>query len=143
LIQDDDIAFIWLQGQNIATQQVVDYLNANANALFIEDVMGGAELTLRFNDPTKDSRSPDIIVQPAYGTIYTGSTSKNAEHGGFSFGDTNVGLILSNPAIRARVLKTPVYTSQVAATIIQSLGLDPSALRSVRIERTETLPGLP
>jgi len=143
LIQDDDIAFIWLQGQNIATQQVVDYLNANANALFIEDVMGGAELTLRFNDPTKDSRSPDIIVQPAYGTIYTGSTSKNAEHGGFSFGDTNVGLILSNPAIRSRVLKTPVYTSQVAATIIQSLGLDPSALRSVRIERTETLPGLP
>ena len=143
LIQDDDVAFIWLQGQNIATQQVVDYLNANANALFIEEVMGGAELTLRFNDPAKDSRSPDIIVQPIYGTIYTGSTSKNAEHGGFSFGDTNVGLIVSNPAFSARVLKTPVATSQVAATILQSLGLDPNALKSVRIERTETLPGLP
>jgi hypothetical protein len=105
--------------------------------------MGGAELTLRFNDPAKDSRSPDIIVQPVYGTIYTGSTSKNAEHGGFSFGDTNVGLIVSNPAFSARVLKTPVATSQVAATILQSLGLDPNALKSVRIERTETLPGLP
>jgi hypothetical protein len=77
------------------------------------------------------------------GTIYTGSTSKNAEHGGFSFGDTNVGLMVSNPAFSARVLKTPVVTSQVAATIVKSLGLDPNALKSVRIERTETLPGLP
>jgi hypothetical protein len=143
LIQDDDVAFIWLQGQDIATQKVVDYLNANANALFIEEVMGGAELTLRFNDPKKDSRSPDIIVQPVHGTIYTSSTSKNAEHGGVSFGDTNVALVVSNPGVADRVLKTPVATSQVAPTILQMLGLDPTALKSVRIERTETLPGLP
>jgi Type I phosphodiesterase / nucleotide pyrophosphatase len=143
LVQDDDVALIWLQGQNISAQQVADYLNTNANALFIEEVLGGAELTLRFNDPTKDSRAPDIIVQPVYGTIYTGSTSKNAEHGGFSFGDTNVGLIVSTPALQGRISKTPVATSQVAPTILQSLGLDPRALKSVRVEQTETLPGLP
>ncbi len=34
-VQDDDIALIWLQGQHISTQQVADYLNANAPALFI------------------------------------------------------------------------------------------------------------
>jgi hypothetical protein len=97
-VQDDDIALIWLQGQNISSQQVTDYLNTNAVALFADDVMGGAELTLRFNDPTVDSRTPDIIVQPVYGTIYTTSGAKNAEHGGFSYGDTNVGLIVSNPS---------------------------------------------
>ena len=142
-VQDDDIALIWLQGQHIDNQQVADYLNKNANALFIDEVLGGAELTIKFNDPAKDSRTPDIIVQPAYGTIYTGSTSKNAEHGGFSFGDTNVGLIVSNPGLRAGVVKTPVATSQVAPSILHALGLDPQSLKSVRVEGTELLPELP
>jgi hypothetical protein len=142
-VQDDDIALIWLQGQNIANQQVADYLNTNANALFIDEVLGGAELTLKFNDPAKDNRTPDIIVQPVYGTIYTTSSSKNQEHGGFSFGDTNVGLIVSNPAFRAKVVKTPVATSQVAPTILHALGLDPQSLHSVKVEGTDLLPELP
>jgi hypothetical protein len=142
-VQDDDIALIWLQGQNIANQKVADYLNTNANALFIDEVMGGAELTLKFKDPANDSRTPDIIVQPVYGTVYTTSTAKNAEHGGFSFGDTNVGLIVSNPALTHTVVKTPVATSQVAPSILHALGLDPQRLRSVKVEGTELLPGLP
>jgi arylsulfatase A-like enzyme len=105
--------------------------------------MAGAELKLKFNSRATDSRTPDIIVQPVYGTIYTGSSKKNAEHGGFSFGDTNVGLIVSNPGFHPSVLKTPVVTSQVAPTILSALGLDPSALKSVRAEHTEDLPGLP
>jgi predicted AlkP superfamily pyrophosphatase or phosphodiesterase len=141
--QDDDIALIWLQGQNITGSQVGAYLNANAPMLFIDEVMAGNELTLKFNDPTHDSRTPDVIVQPIYGTIYTGSTAKNEEHGGFSFGDTNVGLIVSNPGIKAAVIKTPVATSQVAPTILQALGLDTSSLHSVQVEKTVELPELP
>jgi hypothetical protein len=142
-VQDDDIALIWLQGQNIATQKVVDYLNTNAVALSIDEVMGTNELLLKFNDPAKDSRTPDIIVQPVYGTTYTSSGAKNAEHGGFSFGDTNVGLIVSNPGFKGSVVKTPVATSQVAPTILNALGLDPNSLKSVKIEHTMALPGLP
>jgi hypothetical protein len=140
-VQDDDIALIWLQDQT-QTKAVVDYLNANAKALFIDEVLGGDELKLRFNDPAHDSRTPDIIVQPIYGTIYTGSKTKNAEHGGFSFGDTNVGLIVSNLRLPGVVLKTPVVTSQVAPTILHALDIEPGALDSVRVERTSTLPGL-
>jgi hypothetical protein len=140
-VQDDDIALIWLQDQS-QTQAVATYLNANAPALFIDEVMAGDELKLKFNSPLTDSRVPDILVQPQYGTIYTGSTKKNAEHGGFSFGDTNVGLIVSNPDLHARVIKTPVATSQVAATILQVLGIEPDSLKSVRVEHTEPLPGL-
>lgn len=142
-VQDDDIALIWLQGQNISNQQVTDYLNTNAVPLFIDEVMGGAELTLKFNDPAGDSRTPDIIVVPTYGTTYTTSTAKNSEHGGFSYGDTNVGLIVSNPAFRSTVLKTPVATSQVAPTILHALGVSPNALKSVQVEKTEVLPALP
>ena len=140
-VQDDDIALIWLRDQT-QTKAVVDYLNANAKALFIDEVLGGDELKLRFNDPAHDSRTPDIIVQPIYGTIYTGSKTKNAEHGGFSFGDTNVGLIVSNPRLPGVVLKTPVVTSQVAPTILHALDIEPGALNSVRVEHTSMLPGL-
>jgi hypothetical protein len=122
------------------TPAVAAYLNANANALFIEEVMAGDELGLKFNAPSKDPATPDIIVQPIYGTVYTGSKAKNAEHGGFSFADTNVGLIVSNPDLRARTVKTPVASSQVAPTILKALGIDPEQLSSVRKEGTEILP---
>ena len=95
---------------------------------------------LKFNNPTKDSRTPDVIVQPEYGVVYTTSTKKNAEHGGMSFGDTNVGLIVSNPSIKPKTLKTPVATSQVALTLLQYLGIDLQKLMSVRTEKTEVLP---
>ena len=97
---------------------------------------------LRFGDPLKDSRTPDLIVRPNYGTIYTGSTAKNAEHGGYGYSDTNVGLIVSIPGLEAKTIKSPVTTAQVAPTILRALGLDPQALRSVRVEKTHPLPGL-
>jgi Type I phosphodiesterase / nucleotide pyrophosphatase len=138
-VMDDDIALVWLPDQS-ETQAVADYFNAHAKELFIDEVMSGAELKLKFRDPLKDSRTPDIIVQPTYGTIYTTSSKKNAEHGGFSFGDTNVGLIVSNPEFASRVVKTPVATSQVAATILRALGMDPEELEAVRKEGTVVLP---
>jgi hypothetical protein len=140
-VQDDDIALIWLQDQT-QTQAVVDYLNTNAKTLFIEEVKGGRELTLRFNSPLHDPATPDILVQPVYGTVYTGSGKKNAEHGGFSFGDTNVGLIVSNPGFDRKVVKSPVATSQVAPSILEALGLDPDDLWSVQREGTPVLPFL-
>jgi len=140
-VQDDDIALIWLQDQS-QTKLVTDYLNLHAAELFIDEVMGGNELKLKFNSPLKDPATPDIMVQPIYGTIYTGSKTKNAEHGGFSFGDTNVGLIVSNPDIHSRTVKSPVATSQVAASILKALGIEPDELQAVRKERTRVLPFL-
>ncbi len=138
-VQDDDIALIWLPDQS-QTAAVANYLNENAKALFIDEVLAGNEIKLKFNDPLKDSRTPDILVQPIYGTIYTTSGKKNAEHGGFSFGDTNVGLIVSNPNLAHHTVKTPVTTAQVAPTILKVLGIDPSELGAVRKEGTQTLP---
>ena len=138
-VQDDDIALVWLPDQS-QTKAVADYFNLHAKELFIDEVMSGQELKLKFNSPLKDSRTPDIIVQPIYGTIYTTSVFKNAEHGGFSFADTNVGLIVSNPGFDRQVVKTPVATSQVAATILKALGIDPEELDAVRKEGTPVLP---
>jgi arylsulfatase A-like enzyme len=140
-IMDDDVALIWLEDQSQAPA-VAAYLEANARALFIDTVLAGDSLTLKYNDPTTDSRTPDIIVQPTYGTIYTSSAKKLAEHGGFSVDDTGVALLVANPHLPPQVIKTPVATSQVAPTILHALGLDPGALHAVRLEHTAVLPGI-
>jgi len=142
-VQDDDIALVWLahddQSQS-KTDAVAAYLNKHANDLFIDEVLAGEEIKLKFRDPLNDTRTPDILVRPTYGTIYTGSTAKNAEHGGFNYSDTNVGLVVSNPEFDSKVVKTPVTTAQVAATLLQALGIDPTELDAVRKEGTVVLP---
>jgi hypothetical protein len=138
-VMDDDIALIWLADQS-QTADVAAYLNANAKALFIDEVLAGAEIKLKFRNPLKDSRTPDILIQPEYGTIYTSSSKKVSEHGGFSFGDTNVGLIVSNPSLEEKTIKTPVLTSQIAPTILRVLGINPNQLEAVRRESTSELP---
>jgi predicted AlkP superfamily pyrophosphatase or phosphodiesterase len=140
-VQDDDIALVWFPaGQQGLTKSAADYFNAHASELFIDQVMSGNDIKLLFNDPLHDSRTPDIIVRPNYGSIYTGSQFKNAEHGGFNYSDTNVGLIVSNPEFDRRTVKSPVATSQVAATILQALGIEPDELDAVRKEGTRVLP---
>jgi hypothetical protein len=40
------------------------------------------------------------------------------------------------------MVRSPVYTSQIAPTVLAALGLDPDALEAVRKEYTAPLPGL-
>jgi hypothetical protein len=44
-----------------------------------------------------DPRTPDIVVIPNIGVVYTGNLKKQSEHGGFAWDDTNVMLLVSNP----------------------------------------------
>jgi hypothetical protein len=73
--------------------------------------------TLRRPRPSADPRTPDIAVAPNVGVTYTGSTSKLAEHGGFSHDDTNVMILFSNPAFEPKRISAPVETIQVGPTI--------------------------
>jgi arylsulfatase A-like enzyme len=92
--------------------------------------------------PSGDPRTPDIIVQPNPGVVYTGSHKKQAEHGGFAQDDTNVMILVSNPSVQPGTVTTFVETTQVAPTILQALGLDPGSLDAVQKEGTAVLPGL-
>lgn len=94
----------------------------------------------KIGDP--DPRSPDIVVIPNVGVVYTGNLKKQSEHGGFAIDDTNVMLLVSNAALRARTDNSFVETAQVAPTILKLLGLNPAALDAVRLEGTPVLPGL-
>ena len=146
---EDDISMVWLNN-SCTTSQAVGLLEAqspaSANIAGIGQIFSGPALTQLFNapglPPNGDPRTPDILVTPNVGVTYSGSTKKLAEHGGFAHDDTNVIMLLSNPQLPARTVYSPVETMQVAPTILQALGLNPSALQSVVIEGTSVLPGI-
>jgi arylsulfatase A-like enzyme len=101
-------------------------------------------LALNYNvgglDPGEDPRTPDIIVTPNEGMTYSGSTTMIGDHGGFAHDDTNVVMLVANPHFSPRTVSAAVTTAQVAPTIVQALGLEPTALDAVRAEGTPVLP---
>ncbi len=137
----DDVALIWLVDQ-ARTDAATIALQGGQSGAFIQSILSGTSLKLRFPDPATDSRVPDLIVQPELGVIYSNSTAKDAEHGGFTVDDTNVALLVSHPRLGALILQTPVETTQVAPSILHALGLDPNALQAVQAQKTPVLPGL-
>ena len=141
---EDDISQLWLV-PGASVSNAVGILETNAAAAGIGQIFYGPSLETMFNAPglpPNDPRTPDIIVQPNVGVVYTGSTAKQAEHGGFAHDDTNVMMLVSNPDFQASSVNSFVETIQVAPTILQALGLDPGSLDAVRKEGTPVLPGL-
>ena len=64
---DDDTALIWLQDQS-QTDAVAAYLNANAPALFIDEVLAGNEMTLKFNQGSREKTASMLGISVA--TLY-------------------------------------------------------------------------
>jgi hypothetical protein len=146
---EDDISLLWLKSScNAATEvQMLESTSpTSANIAGIGQIFYGQSLDQLFNapgsPPNGDSRTPDIIVAPNVGVTYSGSTKKQAEHGGFAHDDTNVIILVSNPKLTPKTITTPVQTIQVAPTVLQALGLDPGSLQAVQIQGTPVLPGL-
>ena len=140
-ITEDDIALLWLENQS-QTDTAVTTLQTNAADIFLDTLYSGKSLLKLFQNPLTDPRTPDIIVKPTLGTIYTTSGKKIAEHGGFSADDTNVMVLAANPSIKGRAINAKVTTQQIAPSILSQLGLDPKSLQAVKIEHVPALPGL-
>jgi hypothetical protein len=147
---EDDISLLWLTHSD-QTGAAVGVLEANSTAAGIGQIFFGASLATLYDQPGipkrfggtgGDPRTPDIIVAPNVGVVYTGSLKKQSEHGGFAQDDTNVMLLVSNPNLNRTTITSFVETSQVAPTILKLLGFDPASLDAVQIEGTPVLPGL-
>ncbi len=143
---EDDVALLWL-AHGASVTGAVQALEKNGTAIGLGQIYYGEILSTIYGQPglppAGDPRVPDIIVQPNVGVVYTGSSKKQAEHGGFAHDDTNVMLLVSNPNFTARLVSSFVETAQVAPTILQALGLDYTQLQAVQVEGTVPLPGLP
>jgi hypothetical protein len=154
-LAEDDISQLWLIDP-ANTLKAVGLLEANGTAIGLGQILYGGSLDTIFNPPGVpntpgpccrlreggDPRTPDIIVLPNVGVVYTGSLKKQSEHGGFAWDDTNVMILVSNPEFERRTIHSFVETTQVAPTILKLLGLDPDDLDAVRKEGTPVLPGL-
>jgi Type I phosphodiesterase / nucleotide pyrophosphatase len=153
---DDDL---WQSYLSVKTQQAADFVksylwNHDAPAVTysgstitvphsgLAKIYAGDEAARYFGVPVSDPRHPDVFGVAQVGTIYTGGT-KIAEHGGSNPGDRDVPILVYAPgAVRAGSTRHWVETTQVAPTILSLLGLDPDAMKAVRIEGTRVLPGV-
>ena len=155
-LAEDDISQIWLANSNTTADAVTKLENAGTE-IGLGQIYYGASLSAIFGVPGVpnhpgpccrlrdggDPRTPDIVVIPNVGVVYTGNLKKQSEHGGFAWDDTNVMLLVSAPGCHeGQTLHAFVETAQVAPTILQLLGLDPDTLDAVRQEGTPVLPGL-
>jgi hypothetical protein len=147
---EDDVSLLWLKSScDTATEAglLESQSPASANIAGIGQIFWGRSLLTFLNKPgippNGDSRTPDIVVTPNVGVTYSGSTGKQAEHGGFAHDDTNVMILFSNPSFHQTMITSPVETMQVAPSILKALGLDPNELDGVKLEHTAELPGLP
>jgi hypothetical protein len=159
---DDDVMLLWLSQHTAAAQSFArNYLLAHpAPANTIDDPKGATSTTVGSSGlrsaatgaaaarlvgaKAGDPRTPDLIGIVQQGIVYTGGVKKIAEHGGAAFDDRAVPLVVAGAGVRAAGSATSarVATSQIAPTILALLGLDPKALRGVRIDGTRTLPGV-
>jgi len=158
--QTDDVGLLWIQhSQDTATTaSIVSALQTKAAAIFANtlpagtiftsSITSGAALAAIYGDPASSdpvaaARAPDVFIQPNWGTIYSGSSKKIAEHGGGTTDDTAVALLVSLPGFGVRkTVATSVATTQVAPTILRALGIDPTKLQAATAEGTVVLPGL-
>lgn len=148
MVQTDDVGLIWLRDPSQLAAAVATLkanLGCNAPGICADGpqayILYGSRLARRFGDPAL-GRTPDIVVQPNPGVIYTSSTKKDEEHGGNAPDDSHLGLLVSLPGIHhARTIAAPVETTQVAPTILRLLDLKPRWLHAVEREGTQALPG--
>lgn len=163
----DDVSLIYLQDQSqtaAAAQALQTFKDTGSINVYyqgqlvvlpaskvIDQILWGKSLQKAgLGNPAKDSTTPDIIVTLKPGFIEVGNplhfTNKREEHGGFSPDDTHVALIVSGGAIpkshQGKTVNAPVTTTQIAVTVLDSLGLDPKQLTGAVIDKTQPLPGL-
>jgi hypothetical protein len=140
---EDDVSVLWLKpGASVNT--AVQILETDASMIGLGQIYYGPTVALNYNvpgvGPGEDPRTPDIIVTPNIGVTYSNSTTMIGDHGGFAHDDTNVVMLVSNPAFVAQTVSVTTRTAQVAPTILSALGLNPQSLDAVQAEGTPVLP---
>jgi hypothetical protein len=161
----DDAALLWLSDRSPeAARFARDFLwsytpakvgGSDADGKFVDlsgtvqhsglrRIYSGEEASEFIGVRHRDDRVPDVIGIAAVGTVYSNPTKikKISEHGGDAKQDRHVPIVVWGAGIRHESVDDDVETTQIAPTILRSLGLHAPELDAVRIEHTEALPGI-
>jgi hypothetical protein len=137
-----DAAMIWLR-DSAKTAAVVKAFGDQSVALGITDIYSGARLTLTLNSPMKDSRTPDIILQPELGVLWTSQNDQaSVAHGGMLDEETHVALLVSGSQLTGRYDPTYVPTTQLGPLLLRALGMEKFDLQALHLEHSPALPGI-
>ena len=152
---DDDALLIWLADRSPAAADFTrQFLLAHSGSgtditgapkpytrSGLQDLFVGDDAARYFHVAAGDARVPDVYGVVTPGVVYTGGTSKIAEHGGASPTDRNVPIVVTGPGEGSEhgMADEPVQTTQIAPTVLRALGLDPGELAAVRAESTSGL----
>ncbi len=143
LVSADTGPLIWLKDASRTQDVVIAFKAADHNVTRIDaaapgdGVLWGDALKAVLGD---NSRTPDIVLLPIPGTVYTTSVTKIADHGSFYDNDTHVALLVSHGSIQHSTISDPVETRQIACTILTSLNLNCGDLMSQQTEPSGPLP---
>ena len=141
-VSGGDAAMIWLR-DSAKTSEVVKAFGDQAATLGIADIYSGARLTLTLNSPMKDSRTPDIILQPEFGVLWTTQDDgASAAHGGMLDEETHVALLVSGSQLTGRYDPTYVPTTQLGPLLLRALGMEKFDLQALHLEHSPALPGI-
>ncbi|HEY5055508.1 MAG TPA: alkaline phosphatase family protein [Acidobacteriaceae bacterium] len=141
-ITGGDAALIWLT-DSARTTAAVKALGDAAATIGLAEIDSGARLALTLNSPQKDSRMPDIILQPEPGVLWAshGDTAL-ASHGGTLDEDTHVALLVSGAQFTGRSDPTYVPTTQLGPLLLRALGMEKFDLDALHQEHSPALPGV-
>jgi hypothetical protein len=137
-----DVAMIWLRDP-VRAAAVAKAYSDQARELGIQTVLTGQALTLTLNAPAKDSRMPDIVLEPKPGVIWSlPGDPALASFGGPADEDTHVALLVSGAQLTGRFDPTPVPITQLAPLLLRSLGMEKFDLKALHLEHSPALPGI-
>jgi len=139
---DDDVSLIWLADSSQTAAAKAKLLQDQGS--IIDKILTGSDLTAAgLGNPANDDRAPDLIVEYKQG--YLLGSNKRGEHGGFSEDDSHIALILGGGDIplglQGSIQDGNVLDTQIAPTMLEALGLNPSLLQGAVIDGTSDLPG--
>ncbi len=137
-----DTAMIWLSNP-AKTAAVVKAFSDQATAMGIHEIYSGARLALTLNSPEKDSRMPDIILQPDTDVLFESANSTAlGVHDGMFGEDTHVGLLVSGVQFTGRYDPTYAPTTQLGPLLLRALGMEKFDLQALHREHSPALPGI-
>jgi len=151
---EDTVSLIWLTPESgsycktpgcdktaDAVKVLLDSMGTG-NPAGIFKIYSGDQLfqLLKANGDLAADRVPDILIETLPGVVYT-DKKKVMEHGGFSTDDRSVALIFSNPLLKLKGMSNEVASTheQIAATILDILGVDYKQLQGYQVERADPL----
>jgi len=137
----EGVVMIWLRDPKAADRVARDYA-AKARTLGIDEIYTSGRLKL-FLEPERSSpRSPDVLLLPQAGVIWSKDDNAIAARSGLRDDDTHVALLVSGAQLTGRTDPTPVPTSQTPAMILRALGMEKLDLPALHREHSPALPGI-